>query len=204
MGKDPRLLSLVRAIRAGEAGGDPTVPVFVLGEGTDELELLRAFEAGCDHFVAKPFSYLELRARVRACIRRAREWRLPRRLVVGALVVDRDARKAVLAGRELYLSRLEFDLAFKKLTLPSRLSRLPPEVVVQVLEYKNFDRPFYHKRLLRRLFRAYRNGVVFLHNLFALVFYIELWHLLFVDEDSPLLFNPRASELPEPATKRTL
>jgi DNA-binding response OmpR family regulator len=110
LGKDRRTLQLLRAIRSGEAGGDPTVPVIVLGERDEELELLRAFEAGCDHFMPKPFSYMEVRARVRACIGRTREWRLPRRLVVGALVVDRDARKALHAGQEVWLSQLEFDL----------------------------------------------------------------------------------------------
>jgi len=75
-------VSLVRAIRSGDAGGDPTVPVIVLGGQTEELELLPAFEAGCDHFMAKPLSYLELRARVCACLRRARGWQLPRRLTL--------------------------------------------------------------------------------------------------------------------------
>jgi CheY-like chemotaxis protein len=68
LGNERRPLSLVRAIRSGDAGGDPTVPVILLGEGADELELLRAFEAGCDDFMPRPLSYLELRARVRACI----------------------------------------------------------------------------------------------------------------------------------------
>ena len=121
LGKDRRTLQLLRAIRSGEAGGDPTVPVIVLGERDDELELLRAFEAGCDHFVPKPFSYMEVRARVRACIRRAREWQVPRRLVVGALVVDRDARKALHAGQELWLSRLEFDLLAHLAAQPTRV-----------------------------------------------------------------------------------
>jgi DNA-binding response OmpR family regulator len=79
LGDDRRAPGLVRAIRSGAAGGDPTLPVIVLGERAEELELLRAFEAGCDHFVPKPFSYLELRARVRACIQRAREWQLLQR-----------------------------------------------------------------------------------------------------------------------------
>ena len=69
----------------------------------------------------KPFSYLELRARVRACIRRAREWQPPRRLVVGALVVDRDARKALHAGQELWLSRLEFELLARLAVQPTRV-----------------------------------------------------------------------------------
>jgi DNA-binding response OmpR family regulator len=121
LGNERRPLSLVRAIRSGDAGGDPTVPVIVLAEGADELELLRAFEAGCDHFMAKPLSYLEFRARVRACLRRAHGWQLPRRLTLGALVVDRDARKAVVAGRELWLSRLEFDLLAHLAAQPTRV-----------------------------------------------------------------------------------
>jgi hypothetical protein len=110
--------------------------------------------------------------------------------------------RALLLLKVSLTTRLSRGHAFKKLMLPSRLSRLPPEVVVQVLEYKNFDRPFYNKRLLRRLFRAYRNGVVVYHNLFGLVFYIELWHLLFVDEDSPALFNPKSFGLSELSKER--
>lgn len=116
-----RTLRLVRAIRSGEVGGDPGLPVVVLGGRDEDFELLRAFEAGCDHFVAKPVSYLELRARVRACIRRASEWQLPRRLVVGALVVDRDARRALHAGREVPLNRREFDLLAHMAAWPTRV-----------------------------------------------------------------------------------
>jgi hypothetical protein len=68
-------------------------------------------------------------------------------------------------------------------------------LVIRVLERKHFDRPFYNKRLLRRLFSAYRAGNGAYHKLFTFVFYIELWHLLFVDEDSPILFGPRNLEL---------
>jgi hypothetical protein len=64
-------------------------------------------------------------------------------------------------------------------------------LVIRVLQQKNFDRPIYNKRVLRRLFAAYRAGNGTYHKLFVIAFYIELWHLLFVDEDSPILFNPR-------------
>jgi DNA-binding response OmpR family regulator len=116
-----RPLPLVRAIRSGEAGGDSTLPVIVVGERGGELELVRALEAGCDHFVAGPFSYPELLARVRACMRRASEWRLPRRLVIGSLVVDRDQRRASHGGDELPLSRLEFDLLAHLAGAPTRV-----------------------------------------------------------------------------------
>jgi hypothetical protein len=82
-----------------------------------------------------------------------------------------------------------------------RDSNLPPQLVIRILEEKHFDRPFYNKRLLRRLFSAYRNGHVIYHHLFTLVFYIELWHLLFLDEDSPLLFEPKTANLAEKETE---
>jgi hypothetical protein len=64
-------------------------------------------------------------------------------------------------------------------------------LVIRVLEQKHFDRPIYNRRALRRMFAAYRAGNGAYHKLFVLAFYIELWHLLFVDEDSPMFFNPR-------------
>ena len=69
LAEDRQALALVRRIRAGEAGSDPALPVILLAKQGDELALLRALEAGCDHFMAKPVSYAELRALVRACIR---------------------------------------------------------------------------------------------------------------------------------------
>jgi hypothetical protein len=77
-------------------------------------------------------------------------------------------------------------------------------LVIRVLQKKHFDRPFYNKRLLRRLFASYRRGNGAYHKLFTLVFYIELWHLLFLDEDSPLLFEPRNTKLAEKKTEQEL
>jgi DNA-binding response OmpR family regulator len=47
LGDDHRALRLVRVIRSGEVIADPSVPVVVLGDRDEDLELLRAFEAGC-------------------------------------------------------------------------------------------------------------------------------------------------------------
>jgi asparagine synthetase B (glutamine-hydrolysing) len=66
-----------------------------------------------------------------------------------------------------------------------------PSIIIGVLEQRLFDRQIYNTRLLRRLFASYRNGNMLYHKLFVLVFYIELWHLLFIDEDSPYSSIPR-------------
>ena len=69
------------------------------------------------------------------------------------------------------------------------------EPIVRILQIRNFDRPFYHRRLLRFLFVFYGRGLTVLHPLFRAVCYIELWHLLFVDTKSPLRFNPRGLDV---------
>ncbi len=67
-------------------------------------------------------------------------------------------------------------------------------LIIATMEIKNFERPIYNKRLLRKLFAMYRNGNGLYHRLFTVVFYIELWHLLFIDADSPMLFKPENFE----------
>lgn len=129
-------LALVRAIRSGEAGSDACLPVIVLGDSDSQLELLRAFEAGCDDFMSKPISYIELRARVRACIHRRWDPPASRRLAVGALVVDRDARRASHAGQELWLSPLEFDLLAHLAAEPTRVFT-KPELLREVWRFSS-------------------------------------------------------------------
>lgn len=68
-------------------------------------------------------------------------------------------------------------------------------LVIRILEQRYFDRPIYNTRILRRLFALYRNGNMRFHKLFVVAFYIELWHLLFIDKDSSVLFNPKNVDL---------
>jgi DNA-binding response OmpR family regulator len=85
-----------------------------------ELAQLRAFEAGCDDYLAKPLSYPLLLGRIRALVRRSRGGFVPR-LRVGALEIDALARRAGVAGNPLPLSKLEFDLLLHLAGAPTRL-----------------------------------------------------------------------------------
>lgn len=107
-------LALLEEIRGADADGDAWdrhLPALVIGAGADELDLLRAFDAGADDFVAMPVGYLELRARMAALLRRsAGPAETGAVLRVGALRIDTLAREVRLAGRALPLRRMEYEL----------------------------------------------------------------------------------------------
>ena len=90
-------LGLLDAVRGGEglAGEiDPNTPMIVLTARAGELERVRVFDRGGDDVVAKPFSYPELRGRIRALLRRAYEPHAAPVTRIGALSIDHRAREA--------------------------------------------------------------------------------------------------------------
>ncbi len=86
---------------------DPELPILMLTARGEEEERVRGFELGADDYVTKPFSPRELVARVRALLRRAGH---RDELVYGGLVIRPKERRVYLDGREVPLSKLEFDL----------------------------------------------------------------------------------------------
>jgi DNA-binding response OmpR family regulator len=97
----------------GSGDGDPwprDLPVIVVSSRAREPDLLRAFELGTDDFIARPARYLELRARLRAVLRRAEHGRGPRPVQIGALSIDPEIRAVRVQGRPVQLRRLEYEL----------------------------------------------------------------------------------------------
>jgi DNA-binding response OmpR family regulator len=120
-----RLLEEIRETRrAPSALWDPTIPVIVLRSCAGELDLLRAFDAGADDLLARPPSFLELRSRLQAVLRRAEAHRPTASVIeVDALAVDVAAHLASLEGRVLSLSPMEFDLLAQLAGEPDRVFR---------------------------------------------------------------------------------
>ncbi len=89
------------------------VPVIILSARVAEADRVLGLELGADDYLAKPFSMLELTARVRALLRRVEQLRAQPQsqgLQIGSLRIDQASRKVNLAGMELTLTLREFDL----------------------------------------------------------------------------------------------
>ena len=117
-------LELIRTIRETDplAGRlDAEVPLIVLSGRAGEADRVRALSRGADDFLPKPFSALELAARIRAVLRRRERRPAGARLRVGPLELDVLARQAWLGGAAMQLTGKEFALLRTLASEPTRV-----------------------------------------------------------------------------------
>jgi two-component system KDP operon response regulator KdpE len=86
------------------------MPIIVLSAVGEEDEKVRALEAGADDYVTKPFGPRELVARLQAALRRAGGGAEEPIVVSGHLEVDLASRVVRVAGQEVHLTPIEFEL----------------------------------------------------------------------------------------------
>ena len=110
-------------IRNGDARSiDARLPLILLGSVPGELDAVRAFDAGADDYVVKPFSYVELRARLHALLKRVdMHSRRPSVIAVGELRIDVAQRRVTVRGELVDLSNKEFELLRTLSSEPTRV-----------------------------------------------------------------------------------
>ena len=112
-------IEICRRLRAREV--TPTLPIIMVSARREELERVRGLAVGADDYVVKPFSVIELMARVHALLRRSRPERIAERLYVGDLDLDRLTRRVRRGERDIRLGLTDFRLLEHLLEKPGRV-----------------------------------------------------------------------------------
>ena len=87
------------------------VPIIMLTARTEDMDKLLGFEHGADDYLTKPFNILELKARIRALLRRSGGLENQNnRITAGSLTVDTQERNVYKDGKPVELTAREFDL----------------------------------------------------------------------------------------------
>ena len=117
----PRIDGLQACMRIREFSN---VPIIMLTARSEDTDKIIGFECGADDYITKPFNILELKARIRAMLRRAgtaSQKDKASRLQQGHIVLDTDERSALRDGTPVDLTAKEFDLMELLMRNPGRV-----------------------------------------------------------------------------------
>ena len=101
-------LSILRKLRARPA--TKRLPIIMLTAKNSEYDRVIGLDHGADDFVSKPFSMLELIARIRAVLRRAEPAQASGDVSLGLLFVSPDRHEVKVGGKDVTLTNKEFEL----------------------------------------------------------------------------------------------
>lgn len=97
------------------------IPVIMLSARSDEIDRVRGLETGADDYVIKPYSVVELMARVRAQLRRIRPAAMGGLLEYEDIVLDSETHKVTRDGKPLKLGPTEYRLLSTFMERPGRV-----------------------------------------------------------------------------------
>ena len=90
------------------------VPIIMLTAKGDDMDKILGLDYGADDYITKPFNILEVKARIKAIMRRARseheEKEKAKTIESGDLKMDCESRRVFIAGKEINLTAKEFDV----------------------------------------------------------------------------------------------
>ena len=101
------------------------VPIIMLTAKDDDMDKILGLEYGADDYITKPFNILEVKARIKAIMRRIEpkkgQAEAHKDLVSGDMRLDCEGRRAYIAGREIGLTAKEFEVLELLMTNPNKV-----------------------------------------------------------------------------------
>ncbi|WP_308685418.1 response regulator transcription factor [Stomatobaculum longum] len=101
------------------------VPIIMLTAKLEDMNKILAFDKGVDDYLTKPFNILEVKARIKAILRRnqknQREAENSSQLTAGELSVDIESRRVMLGKQEINLTAREFDILVLLMKNPDKV-----------------------------------------------------------------------------------
>ena len=99
------------------------IPIILLTAKVADMDKLMGFDHGADDYLTKPFNILELKARIRALLRRsgAEDKKASNELTIGSISLDLDSRNAYKSGQLVELTAKEFDVIEFLMRNPNRV-----------------------------------------------------------------------------------
>jgi DNA-binding response OmpR family regulator len=101
-----------------------SVPILILTSNNEDMNKILGLEYGADDYMTKPYNILELKARIKAILRRTRVLNQKpneQTLVVDDFVINALGRKVSLHNQEINLTAKEFDLLLLLITNPGKV-----------------------------------------------------------------------------------
>lgn len=153
-----------------------TVPIVMLTAKGDDMDKILGLEYGADDYITKPFNILEVKARIKAIIRRTSRKEAeedPNIIVDGDLRIDCEGRRLFILGKEINLTAKEFDLMELLVKNPNKVySRERLLNLVWGYEYPgDFRTVDVHVRRLREKVEANPSEPKYVHTKWGVGYY---------------------------------
>lgn len=117
------------------------LPVIMLTARSEEVDRVLGLGLGADDYVTKPFSLRELVLRVKAILRRCQTAATRKNIVAGDVTIDAERMRVTVKGKEVSLTKSEFDILYALLSRPGKV--FTREELVKIVfgeEYEGYSR----------------------------------------------------------------